>query len=1290
MMQINSKNRIRAGSTRRVALESRANAICSTNICSSLTRTVKAPFSFLLLAAFLFALCIQANAQIDTGSITGTVKDPSGAVVVGAQCTLTDTATGIAHYAKSTSAGAYTFEAVKAGTYSLKVVAPGFKEYLLEGIQVHVQNIVTADVPLALGATSAEVTVTSAVPLLQAQDASVGMTINSKMVNDLPIQASGNGRNFLSLTTTAPGVYANSGAGMDNTSNIIAMGVENGQVDLRLNGVDDNLEYYGGTSIIPVPDAIEEFKFMDGDNSAEFGHSTGAVINAVTYSGTNAFKGHIWEYFGNEDLNANDYFNKLNNKGRPEYRDNEFGGLVGGPVILPHYNGKDRTFFFFDFQRTDYATVTSYTQTVPTANMQTSKFTNMQDLFTVSSKTHMDALGRTFQYGTIFDPATTRVIPSTGIDPVTGLTGKAGSYVRDPFYGCSTSGCPTNDGMAGNTTTNYATSAQMAQLNTIPTSRLDPNATAMLALLPMPDETSSNMSNNWYAIPAYTILTNQYDGRIDEKISDKDSIFGTYDHMNPVQSAVTAYPGPAEGALSVNYAYTQPIYEIVASWTHIFNPNLINEFRFGVDNNYNTREDPYANTLGLPAQYGIQGIPQIPSNGGLPFMQLNVISNFGAHRFAPTIQTARVFEYEDNLTKIFGRHEFKFGGQYDHMMSDIVQPAYPRGYFVYNGIYTDIPNAGVSENGMGDMLVTPTQANSYYSTNGGISTATDEMGGLSSFEGSNFAQTNVHSPYIGLYLQDNWKVTPNVTMNLGLRWDYFGAYAADGGQEANLVMGGNGILSDGNGQGAYYLIGHDACNTNLGSNFTSLMATEGIPVVCSTSNAVTKAQRDDFAPRLGIAYRIRPDLVARAGAGITYGALDSIGYGGTLGTNYPFQFNYNSPSTETSQIPLQIPGTTTTATMENTFGAISLTNPTLVNPVGIALTGKNYNYQTPTVTNLNFQLEWQFTRHDAIQSGYVGNLGKHLDSQSTTHNAVSEMLPVGTAIQTLNPTNPAASTGYLPYNALGSASEFQMTNLISSYHSWQTVYQRQFADGSSIGANYTFAKCLSDDNGKTGLGEGFRALWLPGMGARADYDLCNDDARHMFNANGEVAMPFGRGAAYLNQVNQVVDDVVGGWHFNFIFKAQSGQPFNVACQNPPQGALFAGGFGCNAPEVPGTKVYIKSRLQWVNPAAFTQLPYTPVTAVGANNLADLGVRGNQVRGPGFYDVDASLHKKFDTSEKTYFEFQLEAMNALNHVEFSNPTSNLNFTQSNPGQFSAITADRIGLGRVVQLAGKFYF
>jgi hypothetical protein len=1241
-------------------------------------------------AAFLIVFSGRVAAQIDTGSVTGTIKDPSGALVVGAHCTLTNTATNISQTALSTSAGAYTFGAVKAGIYSLKVATPGFKEYRLNGVEVHVQDIVTADVSLQIGATSAEVSVTSAVPLLQAQDASVGMTINSQMVNDLPIQGGGGGRNFTTLAELAPGVYSN---GNPDTTTILASGVENGQVDVRFNGVDDNAEFFGGTSVLPIPDAIQEFKFMNGDNSAEFGHSTGAVINAITYTGTNQFHGHIWEYFQNEDLNANDYFNKLNRVARSMLRHNEFGGLLGGPVLLPHYNGRNRTFFFFDFQRTMHANPNAYTQTVPTKNMQTSGFTNMQDLFTLSTSSHTDALGRKFQYGTIFDPATTRVIPVNGVDPVTGLTGKAGTYVRDPFYNCSaTGGCPLNDNMAGNAATDYTTTAQLALLNVLPSSRLDSNAVALLALLPNPNVnvTSGNLlSNNWYSTPTKIFSANQYDGRIDEKLRDKDSVWGSYSHYNPIASATAAYPGPAEGALSVNQASLGPFYVMVTSWTHVFSANLINELRFGINDHQSHVGDPYAGQLDLPTKYGIPGIPQTSGNGGLPVLHTGVISDWGAHRFAPTIEDATAFEYQDNLTRIFGKHEFKFGGQYDHLTSSIVQPAYPRGWFQWTEGYSDVPNNSSGDTGMADMLLTPIAASTYYAANGGTSSSANSVGGLSAFSGSNYAQSTYHAPYVGVYVQDNWKLTPELTGNLGLRWDYFGAYASDKGQAANLVMGGNGVIQDGNGLGAYYLIGHDACKTNLGTPFNTLMASEGIPVVCSPDNAVTRAQRDNFAPRLGVAYRIRPNLVLRSGAGIAFGALDSVGYGGTLGTNYPFQFTYSSPSTNTSQVPLQLPGTTTTATMENAFSAVSLSNPTQTNPAGIALTGKAYNYQTTYDISLNFQVQWQFTNHDSIQSGYVGTLGRHLDSPSTSHNSVSEMLIPGTAIQTLNVSNPGASTGFLPYDALGSGSELQMTNMISSYHSWQTEYDRRFADGSSLSANYTFSKCLSDNIGKTGLGQGIRALWLPGMGPRADYSPCTADMQQIVKANGELAVPIGRGSIYLSKINSVEDAFIGGWHLDFNLTHYSGMPFNVGCQNPSQGANFAGGFGCNAP-LSGTNPYngFKTRLQWVNPAAFVRSAYNPVTGNGQNILSDLGATYDEVRGPGLFALDGSVHKYFDTGEGTKFEFLLEAFNALNHVAFSNP-SNTNFLQTNPGQFGVITGDRTG-ARIVQLAAKFFF
>ena len=384
-------------------------------------------------------LASTLSAQISQGGVAGTVKGDRGAVVPNAHITLTNKATNVSLATQSTSSGTYVLGTVPVGTYTLKADAPGFKTYVLAGIEVHVQNIVTADVPLAIGAVSEQVSVTSEVPLLQAQDASLGQTIPSTQINDLPL----NGRNWLSLAQLSAGTYATTGQNTDFPGQIQANGVSQNQVDYRLNGIDNNIDVFESGanstagSVAPVPDAIQEFKLQDGNNSAEFGQFTGAVVNAVTKSGTNQYRGDLWEYFRNEGLNANDYFNKQHGTPRQQYRENQFGGTIGGPVYIPKiYNGKNKTFFFFDYQRTNIGQQAAFTDTVPTKGMAGSNFTNLQDLIAGNSGTATDGLGRIFPHGTILDPETTRPVLAHAIDPLTGLTNTSAStiYVRDPFY----------------------------------------------------------------------------------------------------------------------------------------------------------------------------------------------------------------------------------------------------------------------------------------------------------------------------------------------------------------------------------------------------------------------------------------------------------------------------------------------------------------------------------------------------------------------------------------------------------------------------------------------------------------------------------------------------------------------------------------------------------------------------------------------------------------------------------------------------------------------------------------
>jgi hypothetical protein len=1194
------------------------------------------------------AMVTSSYAQITQGGVAGTVKDSSGAIVPNANITLTNRDTNVSLKTQSTSSGTYVFESVPVGAYTLKADAPGFKTYVLAGIEVHVQSVVTADVPLAVGEVSQQVSVTSAAPLLQAQDASLGQTIPSSQLNDLPL----NGRNWLSLTQLSAGTSATSGSSPDNPGQLQDNGVSQAQVDYRLNGIDNNIDIFqaalnGAGSVAPVPDAIQEFKLQAGNNSAEFGQFTGAVVNAVTKSGTNTFHGDLWEYFRNEDLNANDYFTKQQGLQRAEYRQNQFGGTIGGPVYIPKvYHGQNKTFFFFDYQRTNITQASSFTDTVPTANMKSSNFTNLQDLIAGNTGTATDGLGRTFSHGTILDPETTRPVAAHAIDPITGLTNTSGStiYVRDPFYTGSLAG-----------KTNFTSNA--SQLNAIPASRLDPNSIKLLQLLPSPTRSSiAPLSNNYFVAVPYPTYTNQYDVRIDENLNLSNTIWGVFSRSHEHQNSFQPFPGIAGGALSINPNDDEPHYELALGYTHVFSPTFENDLIVGYDHVIHNLTMPTAGDLGIPAQYGIGGIPQIPNNGGLPTLDYNGFTSFGGRRFMPTIQATSGLEVFDNVIKVKGQHEFKTGFEFNHIRGNITQPAYSKGELGFNGMYSDIPNKNSSLIGIADFLLVPGAA----TVPNGIS----NLGGLSSYTGSNYAGTQYFADYYAAYFQDNWRPTQYLTVNLGLRWEYSSPFGESKGRQANFIE------NNGDGPGGTYYIPQTGCSVPRSATFNALLASYDINVDCVSGSQVNKAQYSNFAPRLGIAYRVLPNFVVRAGFGISYGAYGSVGYGSTLGTNYPFQYQISNPSGLTSQTPDLLPNAQV-ATLENTFAAINLQDPNSVTGTGLSLYGKQYNYKTPYVESVNLTVQDQFTSRDSIQVGYVGSFGRHLDSYGR-QNAPQVILPNGTS-----------QASYLPFPTLPANMQIIQTNAVSAYNSLQTVYQHQFHGGLVFLGNYTYAKCMSNNGGN--LSTGFRAEWLTGFGIAPDYSLCSNDATHVVHISGQYALPFGSGRKFMAGGNRLVNAFVGGWNVNYIFTYQTGQPFNVGCPT-----ATTSDFGCNADLVPGQNPYAGGRTatQWLNPGAFAQPP--AATAIGQTNFAPLGGQPNQVRGPGFYNFDSSLFKSFATGGETSLQFRLEAFNTLNHPMFGNP-GQLNFTTSG---FSKITTERTNNGntgaRIVQLALKLFF
>jgi len=1212
----------------------------------------------ILVAAAIFP-SNQLFAQIDRGGITGTVLDPSGAAIAGAQIKLTNDATSVSATTTSTATGTYVFSGLLPGTYTVRAESSGFERYVVHGLNVHVQQVLTVDLHLSTGNVTQNVTVTAAAPLLQAENAAVGQTITTETVNDLPLAT----RDWGSLAqlsagvSTAPPGQPTADSGSTASAYFSVDGVNVWQNDFRLNGINDNIEIYGGNytgtnaAIVPPPDAVQEFKVQNGDFNAEFGHSTGGVVNAAIKSGTNRLHGDLWEYLRNDAFNANYYFNSGHPV--PEYHQNLFGGTVGGPVILPHvYNGKGKTFFFFDYQGGRYITPSPATSTVPTMNMVNSGFTNLQDLITFNSGSGTDALGRVFPHGTILDPATTRQIPNSGVDPVTGLAGTPGSYVRDPFYGCSAGGgCQS---FAGNRTTDFTTTSEEALLNIIPTGRLDTNAVKLLGVYPQP--TSSGLVNNFLYLPKTVHNTNTYDIRIDENFNPNNILFGVFDRSYFTTNVPAALPGLAVGEAGARVD-SLPAYAFALGYTHVFTPTLTNEMHVGMVHSDKLQRSVYGNTFGIPAQFGIQGVQQVANNGGIPPITINGLTHIGVGNYTPTLQYVYSIEGADAVTKVYRNHTFKVGFQIDDLEGDISQPPQGRGDFNFNGQYTDIPNKNSNLNGIGDLLLTPMP-----SSVGGV----DYVGGMSSFSGSNIAATDDHRWYWGAYFQDDWKVTPRLTLNLGLRWDYFTPYAEVNGRQANFIPTG------GNGNTAVYYMSKKGCAVARSSAFDALLVAGNITLDCVSGLDLGSAQKSNFAPRVGFAYRMTPTWVVRGGFGTAYGALGNLGYGGTLGTNYPFVYVASFPSPD-SQHPLLL-SNGHPATMEEAFTTVNFQDPAVNSGQGLNLYGRQYNFQTPYVETQNLTVQDQFTMHDAVQVGYVGTEGRHLDNLGYT-NGNTQILPVG-----VNPQN------YIPYPSFGRNSTYETTNAISSYNSLQATYEHQMSAGLYLLANYTWSKCMSNQHTQASQNQQYRAEWLPGFGIGREYALCDTDATHLVHVSGSYNLPFGRGRSFLSNANKVEDAILGGWIVNFIYSHQTGQPFTISCP-----VSTTSDFGCFANVVKGESLYAgpHNPTQWLNPKAFAQP--AAATQIGQPDYSPLGGGQQQARGPAYSNLDSSILKNFNFTESVRLQFRAEAFNTTNTPPFAQP-GQLNFT--NLTKFSSITSTKNSNqnngARTLQFALKLFY
>jgi hypothetical protein len=1205
-------------------------------ITFSLSRKFPLALALLLFAFALIVPC-QTYGQVDTGAISGTIKDTSGGTVAGAKVTLTNEGTGVSTTTTSSSSGEYSFSPVKIGHYSISVEFAGFQKVQQNNVTVDVQQKVLADVTLPPGQPQEVVVVNAAPPALQTQDASVGQVIEERTVNALPL----NGRNFTFLAQLSAGVTQDQAdtRGLGASGSFAANGLRPAQNNYLLDGLDNNanlVDFLNGTAyaVKPPVDAIQEFKVETNNYSAESGRSAGAVLNATIKSGTNQFHGNAWEFLRNDKFDAANFFENSGGIPKGKYRQNQFGATFGGPIR------RDKTFFFMDYEGTRIRQAVPSTNTVPTALERSSGYTNLSELLSQGGD-RTDVLGRTFLLGQVFDPSTTRAVVCGVPDTVTGITapctgvpaGTQLGFVREPFAG-----------------------------NILPAGRLDPNAIKLLNLFPAPN--LSGLFSNYAANPVLSNNADQFDVRVDHNFSQKDTIFGRVSYVdNP-----TFIPGPF-GGIADGGSFSAGDQEarslnIVVSETHSFSPNLINEVRAGYNRISSSRLQPNANTPGIPDQFGIPGVPQGNSNGGLGSLFITGLNTLGSNQFLPSIELSTTTQVTDNLTKSIGRQTIKVGFQYQRLGFNILQPPSGRGTWSFSGVYTEIPSTSGGNTGLAQMLLTPIPAT--------VTGAADFVGGADSINASNIATTSMKRHYYAGYFQDDIKVKPRLTVNLGLRYEYFGQLIENYGAQSNFLPAGPA------GGPSMFLLTQKRCDTPFSADFEAAAMADNITVTCSDQPGLGVSQKTNFSPRVGFAYQITPKLVVRGGYGIFYGGFENSAL--LTYNDFPFQFNLNYPNL-TPDAPITF-ANGAIGTLETGLTAIPLTSAS-AEPGGVGLIGEDYHNKTPYTQGYNLTAQYQLRENDTVQVSYVGNTVRHL-AVYVNPNTPREILPLG-----------LDSLAFSPYPDF-SGSTYTSFAGNSHYNGLQTNYEHRFNRGLSVLANYTYSNCLTnavDVLNATAL-TGYRAPFLPGFGIHKDYGLCDFDVRHVFHLSGMYELPVGKGRRFLNDSGRLLDAVLGGWATNWILTLQDGQPGTIPCATET-----TSGFGCYALKVPGQDPDAGPHNvnQWLNPAAFATPPVA--TTIGQTDYRPLGGSPTQFRGPGFHRLDFSLFKQFTLTERFRLQFRSEFFNLTNHPNFSNPGFSGNGVVAAPGSldytsgnFGQITSTRDGQNdqREIQFALKLYF
>ena len=805
-----------------------------------MTRSCKR-FLFLTLVFTLFTGALYA--QINGGSIAGTVLDPAGDLVPNAAVIATGSDTGTIYRTTSSSAGTFRFQEMQLGRYDLTITAPGFNEQHLQGILVQTGNVSSAEVHLTTGTTNTTVTVSGDSPVVQTESTAVTNTISARQIIDLPLSLGGQSafRSVESFIFLAPGTVGPGTANTTSTSGAFQSKTAGGQnfaTEELLDGINVRREDSDSAfdEHAPSVEALTELTVTTSIVPAAEGRTTGGVENFSTKGGTNEYHGTMYDIFQNEDLNANDYFNKLRIAQNPGNADviaanqrsidkkNDYGGSIGGPIVIPHiYNGRNKTFGFFNYEQFRQGESGVAVSTIPTAAVHGGDFS--ADLTTMADGSNIDCQGNQAFLGEVFDPATS----STVFNPNANGVGM-GAIVpcRNPFPG-----------------------------NMVPTSRFSKVAQAALAYYPLPNTGSATQTTNNYSYSSsFPRLNTAFSIRIDQNISDKAKLFITYsDRDNDITNGHPPYPGPG-GGVQIQHAFAK---YLRTGYNYTFSPTQTNLFTAGLTRLYQLNS---SNSVGLypdwDSHLGIQGLagPNIPpfSFSGTPAG----ITYNGIGYANDAIQPVNDLEVNDTYTIVRGAHTVSLGVDFRKDQFTNESLGGESGSFAFSQFETAV-------------TANDTQTGNPY--------ASFLLGQVDNAA----AQVQSRAPRIGQtyyagFVQDDYKVNRNLLLNFGLRYDIDEPRNEAHGNFSNfdptLPNPGAGGLP-----GSLYFAGTGAGRVGGQGDFARIY-------------------RKDFAPRLGFAYApayLGGKTSIRGGFGIYYGPLDYADFGSANQIGFTASPDYSSP-----------------------------------------------------------------------------------------------------------------------------------------------------------------------------------------------------------------------------------------------------------------------------------------------------------------------------------------------------------------------------------------------------------